>query len=163
MRVKSFLFPLFLLALLPLAGCSGKLAVVKPEIVYEDSEAVQAGMEYLQGRGQELQDEILAAQEAGGKKRGSREEAQRKTDDIQRLYGAEERQVRERVNQLFLKALETCRLRGRYTAIILADAAIVYDPAADITRKVIEEMNKTSLTFTPVSPRDGEAPAPSGE
>ncbi|MDR2077189.1 MAG: OmpH family outer membrane protein [Desulfovibrio sp.] len=149
MRTRLSLFPVLILAFLLLAGCSGKMAVINPDRIFEDSEAMKSGMAYLTNLSQELQDDISASMEGSPGRRGPSAALQQKVSEAQQRYSEEQQRVMGQVNDLFLKALETCRLKGRFSMVILKDAALAYDPATDITRKVVEEMNKTPLTFSP--------------
>jgi outer membrane protein len=161
MRIKMFLLPALMLASLLLAGCAGKVAVIDPDLIFQDSEAVKSGMAYLADLSQELQEGIAAPPESGRKGRVSNAALQQRIGEAQQRYSLEQQQVMSRVNDLFLKALETCRLRGRFSTVVVTGAVLAYDPAMDITRKVMEEMNKTPLLFSPSPSPDGEkAPSP---
>jgi Skp family chaperone for outer membrane proteins len=163
MRMK--LLPVLMLTSLLLAGCTGKTAVINPDLIFQESDAGKSGVAYLSDLSRKLQEELADSNlqpEKGGK--GNAQAAlQQRISEAQQRYGAEQARVMEQINALFLKALETCRARGRFSVVLVVDAAPAYDPAADLTQKVMEEMNATPLIFSPPSPQGGENSPPSAE
>lgn len=166
MRLKAFCLPLLLLASLALAGCNGKLAVINPDRVFQESNAVKSGTTYLENLSKDLQDELIAAQEEGRKNKNQRSAQvamQTRVTEAQQRYGAEQQQVMNKVNALYLRALDNCRTKEKVDVVINSDAALSYNPKMDITQKVIEEMNRTPLTFAPLTPQNGEEEKPAGK
>jgi Skp family chaperone for outer membrane proteins len=161
MRTK--LFPVLLLASLLLAGCSGKTAVINPDLIFQESDAGKSGMAYLSDLSRKLQEELTDSSLRPEKGDKGQAALQQRISKAQQRYGAEQARVMEQFNALFLKALETCRSRGRFSVVLVVDAAPAYDPAADLTQKVMEEMNATPLVFSPPSPREEENSPPSAE
>lgn len=164
MRMKPF--PVMVLASLLLAGCTGKTAVINPELIFQQSDAGKSGLAYLSDLSRKLEAELTDSSFQPGKKGtggAARTALQQKISEAQQHYGAEQARVMEQVNALFLKALETCRTRGRFYMVLVADAVPAYDPAADLSQKVMEEMNKTPLVFASTSPREENNSPPSAE
>jgi Skp family chaperone for outer membrane proteins len=159
---KSFLAALTLAALL-LAGCTGKVAVINPDLIFQDSNAAKSGLAYLTGLSQELQAEISSPPENAARRRAPEADLQRRINEAQMRYNTEQQQVMGRINSLFREALEACRLKGRFSVVIVSEAALAHDPAMDITRMVVEEMNKTPLSFSPQPSRDGEEASPAAQ
>ncbi|MDR1360059.1 MAG: OmpH family outer membrane protein [Deltaproteobacteria bacterium] len=163
MPMKMSLFPILALTALLLAGCAGKVAVINPDLIFQDSEGAKAGLGYLTDLSQELQEKIASPPRDGRKGRASDAALQQSIGEAQARFNEEQQRVMGQVNSLFLKALEACRLRGRFSVILVSEAALAHDPAADITRMVLEEMNKTPVVFSSQSAGEGEEPSPPAE
>lgn len=153
---------LMVLALLAF-GCNGKrVAIVNTDMVYKDSAASEKGTEYLRNLSSGMQTTYEAAQTkieaAKGKdaKAAAEAEMQQALMEMQQRLNAEQQQVVTVLSEAFKKAMDACRVKGKFDLIIPAEAAISYDPAIDVTARVIEEMNAMPIEFTPIAP---EAPA----
>lgn len=155
MHVKAFVLPVLLLATFALAGCNGKVAVINPDRVFQESNAVKSGMTYLETLSNELQDELVAAQEAGRKDRNQKNAQaalQARVNEAQQRYGEEQQKVMNQVNAMYLRALETCRSKERIAVVVTSEAALSYDAKIDITQKVIEEINRSAVSFSNPKP-----------
>ncbi len=150
----------FLVALAVLAfGCNGKnVAVVNPDIVFQQSAAGEKGNEYLKGLSTEMQATYEAAQEkiknAKGKeaKAAAESEMQQALVEMQQRLNAEQQQVVTLLTDAYKKAIENSRLKGKYDIVIPSEAALSYDPKVDITQQVLSEMNAMPVEFTPIKP-----------
>ncbi len=164
MRVSAFRLFLLLLALFALAACSGKVAVLNTEKVFQESNAGKAGLAYLDDLSKELQGQLIASQqkaEAGKNKKAAQDDLQVQVRDAQQRFGAEQQQVMNKVSELYQNAMESVRAKGRYDVILSSDVAVSSSPRVDVTKHVIDEMNRTPVTFTPLAaqPEAAEAPA----
>ena len=163
MRLKAYCLPLLLLASFALAGCNGKVAVINPDRVFQESNAVKSGTTYLENLSKDLQSDLLAAQDEARKSKNAQATMQARVTEAQQRYGAEQQQVMNQVNSLYLRALENCRSKEKIDMVVSSDAAVSYNPKMDITQKVIEEMNRTPLSFAPLAPQADDNGKPAGK
>lgn len=166
MHVKAFVLPLLLLAIFALAGCNGKVAVINPDRVFQESNAVKSGMAHLEALSDELQDELVAAQEEVRKNRNQKNAQaalQARVNEAQQRYGDEQQEVMNQVNALYLRALEACRAKERIDVVITSEAALSYNAKIDITQKVIQEMNRNAISFSGPAAPQADAPKPAAK
>ena len=166
MRIKSIcLFGLLALTLLAF-GCNGKtapsVAVVNTDKVYKESEPGKAGIAYLDGISTNLQSELADLQkkaETASNKKTAQADFQQALMGLQQRFSAEQQQVITTLNKTYQSALMACREKFGYAVIFGNDTALSYAPDADITQKVIEEMNAKPVSFTRLKPEEVEAQA----
>lgn len=148
--MKKLLSFLLLAALAAtLAGCNNtpKIAVVDGAKVFRESKPGQDAMTYLRDKNNELQAEAKAAQDKVQAKQTQENAAafQEAVTKYQSTMGAEQQRVVGLLQEQFNKILEKYRKDNKVDVIIAKDVALSYDEANDITNKVIEEINKTTL------------------
>lgn len=155
-KKSALLFVTLLVFCFALTACNGKVAVINTEKVFAENNAVvKAGTKYLDALSEELQEELLAAQDEMKKSRNKKDaqaKMQKRVAEAQQRYGEAHQEVMSKVNAIYMNALEECRKKGRYSAIVVSDAVPSYDPKIDVTQKIIDEMNKSSVTFKAVAP-----------
>ena len=166
--MKRFSLRLMLLVAMALLafGCNGKsVAIVDTTFVQRESIAGQKGGERLQALGMQMQAEYEAgkqkieeAQKSKNKKAYEEAQAEQKQAllDMQQRLNAEQQMVVTVVTEVYQKALEACRVKGKFAVILPAEGALSFDPAVDITKQMVEEMNAQPLDFSFTEP---EAPA----
>jgi outer membrane protein len=148
--MKKLLSFLLLAALAAtLAGCNNapKIAVVDGAKVFRESKPGQEAMAYLRDKNNELQAEAKAAQEKVQAKQSQENAAafQEAVTKYQSTMGSEQQRVVGLLQEQFNKILEKYRKDNKVDVIIAKDVALSYDEAGDITNKIIEEINKTSI------------------
>ena len=148
--MKKLLSFLLLAALAAtLAGCNNtpKIAVVDGAKVFRESKPGQDAMAFLRDKNNELQAEAKAAQDKVQAKQTQENAAafQEAVTRYQTTMGAEQQRVVGLLQEQFNKILEKYRKDNKVDVIIAKDVALSYDEANDITNKVIEEINKTTL------------------
>ena len=165
-------FPLLLALLVALSlfafGCNGKrVAIVNTDMVYKDSSASEKGTEYLRAVSADMQKayEEAAAKVENAKGKKEKQEAQEAMQatlvEMQQRLNAEQQQVVTALTDAYKKAMDNCRTKGKFDLIIPSEAALSYDPAIDVTQKVLDEMNAMPIEFTPIKPEaPAEKPAP---
>lgn len=133
------------------------VAVVNQEIVYRESQAAKAAVAHLDSVSDTLRAEVTQLQAAVQNYKDAakgQSELEASLAEMQQRFAAEQQQVTVKVTALFDKAQETCRQAAGATVIISSDLVLSYDKSVDLTDKILEEMNKTPMTFT----RLGEEP-----
>ncbi len=162
MRVKALCLSFMLLATALLAGCNGKIAVVNTDKVFQESNAGKAGITYLDNLSKELQDELISLQSSAEKeknKKAAQDALQLKLRDAQQRFSAEQQQVMNKISELYQQSMEKSRKTSKVDVILNSEAALSIDPKADITQQVIDEMNRTPVTFSPLAVEPEAAPA----
>ena len=156
MRLNAFRLFLLVLVSFALAGCSGKVAVINEARVYQESNVAKAGAAYIEVLSNELQSQLDAVQEEGrksGNPKNAQANYQAQLSEAQQRYSAEQQQVMNKFNSLYLRALEDCRVKEKIDIIVKSEAVLAHNPKTDITQKVIDEMNRTPVTFAPLAPQ----------
>ncbi len=165
MRIKSIcLFGLLALTLLAF-GCNGKtapsVAVVNTDKVYKESEPGKAGIAYLDGISTNLQSELADLQkkaETASNKKTAQADFQQALMGLQQRFSAEQQQVITTLNEVYQKALENSRTKYNLAIIMANDTVLSASPEADVTDKVIQEMNAIPATFKPLNGDSDSAP-----
>lgn len=144
-----------------LAACgnnNSKIAVVDGAKVFRESKPGQEAMAYLRTKSTELQAEAKAAQEKVQAKQTQENAAafQEAVTKYQTTMGAEQQRVVGLLQEQFNKILEKYRKDNKVDVILAKDVVLSFDEAADITNKIIEEINKTSIDLNakPTAPAD---------
>jgi len=152
-----------------LAACgnnTSKIAVVDGAKVFRESKPGQEAMAYLRTKSTELQAEAKAAQEKVQAKQTQENAAafQEAVTKYQTTMGAEQQRVVGLLQEQFNKILEKYRKDNKVDVILAKDVVLSYDEAADITNKIIEEINKASIDLNakPVAPADKAEAKPAG-
>lgn len=169
--MKKQLLVVLALALLALGGCNGEkkdsLAVVDAEVVFQDSKLASAGMQHLEALTSDMQDRLVKMQEQLGAAPEDKALEQRLQSELFALQGnmdRAQRAVAERVNKLFDDAVEECRKSQGLEIVLPKQLAMAVNPDADITAKVVEIMDKSTVDFSDITlDNSNAAPAGSGE
>lgn len=148
--MKKFCALLLLVAVASLlAACnnSTKIVVVDGAKVFRESKPGQEAMAYLRNKSTELQANAKAAQEKVQAKQTQENAAafQEAVTKYQTTMGAEQQRVVGLLQDQFTKILDKYRKDNKVDVILAKDVVLSYDEAGDITNKVIEEMNKTTI------------------
>ncbi|MDP2848510.1 MAG: OmpH family outer membrane protein [Humidesulfovibrio sp.] len=163
--MKKFCALLLLVAMASvLAGCNNnnnKFAVVDGAKVFRESKPGQEAMAYLRTKSTELQAEAKAAQEKVQAKQTQENAAafQEAVTKYQTTMGTEQQRVVGLLQDQFNKVLEKYRKDNKVDVILAKDVVLSYDEASDITNKVIEEINKTTIDLNAKPEAKPEAPA----
>lgn len=144
-----------------LAACgnnNSKIAVVDGAKVFRESKPGQEAMAYLRTKSTELQAEAKAAQEKVQARQTQENAAafQEAVTKYQTTMGAEQQRVVGLLQEQFNKVLEKYRKDNKVDVILAKDVVLSFDEAADITNKIIEEVNKSSIDLNakPAVPAD---------
>jgi len=132
-----------------LAACnnSPKIAVVDGAKVFRESKPGQDAMAYLRTKSTDLQAEAKAAQEKVQAKQTQENAAafQEAVTKYQTTMGAEQQRVVGLLQENFNKLLDKYRKDNKVDVVIAKDVVLSSDEATDITNKIIEEFNKTTI------------------
>ncbi|MDR3641710.1 MAG: OmpH family outer membrane protein [Humidesulfovibrio sp.] len=133
-----------------LAACnnnSNKIVVVDGAKVFRESKPGQEAMAYLRTKSTDLQAEAKAAQAKVQAKQSQENAAafQEAVTKYQTTMGAEQQRVVGLLQDQFNKILEKYRKDNKVDVILAKDVVLSYDEASDITNKIVEEMNKTTI------------------
>ena len=172
------LFAAMCMALFLLAGCDNqpnkadagrapgvKIGVVDPEKIFQESKTAKAGVAFLDSVSKDLQQQLTALQTETSKMKDPQEgqaKLQQGLNDMQQRFSAEQQQVMAKVSDIYQKSLDNCRETEKFDLILGRDVALSLSPSLDITAKVIEAMDRTSVTFEPLTPpasQNATAPA----
>ncbi|GAB6126760.1 OmpH/Skp family outer membrane protein [Humidesulfovibrio idahonensis] len=150
-----------------LAACnnSNKIVVVDGAKVFRESKPGQEAMAYLRTKSTDLQAEAKAAQEKVQAKQTQENAAafQEAVTKYQTTMGAEQQRVVGLLQDQFNKILEKYRKDNKVDVILAKDVVLSYDESSDITNKVIEEINKTTIDLNAkpeAKPEAAKADAP---
>ena len=147
-KLCAFLLLAALVSVLAACGNSNnKIAVVDGAKVFRESKPGQDAMAYLRTKSTELQAEAKSAQEKVQAKQSQENAAafQEAVTKYQTTMGSEQQRVVGLLQDQFNKILEKYRKDNKVDVILAKDVVLSYDEAADITNKVIEEINKTTI------------------
>lgn len=132
-----------------LAACnnSPKIVVVDGAKVFRESKPGQDAMAYLRTKSTDLQAEAKAAQEKVQAKQTQENAAafQEAVTKYQTTMGAEQQRVVGLLQENFNKLLDKYRKDNKVDVVIAKDVVLSSDEATDITNKIIEEFNKTTI------------------
>jgi outer membrane protein len=144
-----------------LAACgnnNNKVAVVDGAKVFRESKPGQEAMAYLRTKSTELQAEAKAAQEKVQAKQSQENAAafQEAVTKYQTTMGAEQQRVVGLLQEQFNKILDKYRKDNKLDVILAKDVVLSFEESADITNKIIEEINKTAIDLNakPAVPAD---------
>ncbi len=148
--MKKFCTFLLLVAVASLlAACNNtpKIAVVDGAKVFRESKPGQDAMAYLRTKSNDLQAEAKAAQEKVQAKQSQENAAafQEAVTKYQTTMGAEQQRVVGLLQENFNKLLEKYRKDNKVDVVIAKDVVLSSDESTDITNKIIEEFNKTTI------------------
>jgi outer membrane protein len=150
--MKKFCALLLLAALVSvLAACNNnggnKIVVVDGAKVFRESKPGQEAMAYLRTKSSDLQAEAKSAQEKVQAKQTKENAAafQAAVTKYQTTMSAEQQRVVGLLQDQFNKILEKYRKDNKVDVILAKDVVLSYDENADITNKIIEEINKVAI------------------
>lgn len=153
--MRLFGLVLALVLMFPLTACTaGKVAVVDPSRLFQDSEPGKAGLEHLKQIETAMQSQLHVAQGLMAKSpndEAMRSRFQKTFLDYQQLVNTEQQKVVERINDLMQKTLDEYRLHKGYSVILSSEGLLSYDPKSDVTSEIIAVMNQTSVHFEPIT------------
>ena len=167
-KLCAFLLLAALVSVLAACGNSGnKTAVVDGAKVFRESKPGQEAMAYLRNKSTELQAEAKVAQEKVQAKQTQENAAafQEAVTKYQTTMGSEQQRVVGLLQDQFNKILEKYRKDNKLDVILAKDVVLSYDEASDITNKVIEEINKTTIDLNakPEAKPEAKADAPKAD
>ncbi len=180
--MKKVLLGLMLGAMLFMVGCKDdsaapqepKVAVLNMGLMFQTSKASQAAMEYMTKVESELNAEAekafkgLAKDEQGNVIKEDMPKQQKILTELQQRYSAEQQMVLTRLNTLATESVDEYRAQHNLDVVIRSDQVFSFNPAVDITEKIIELMNSKEISFKPMLPETpqgaaaGNATAPAG-
>ncbi len=138
----------------PLKG----LCMVDRATIFSSSEAGKAAIAYLKGISESLNKELADYRATvKGTDTAAQKRIQKKFNSLQARFQAEEQQVNNALEQLYQGSLGTVMTADQVQVVFDKSAAQAYRNQLDISQKVVAEMNKTTLTFTPL-PAPAEEP-----
>jgi outer membrane protein len=161
-KTLSALSVLVLAAFL-LAGCDGgkaQVGVVDAAAVFKECKAGQAAMAYLQEQAKTLQEGVQKAQQAaeGNQNEQTMQAFQKAVTEYQVKLGGEQQRLVTLLNERYMAVLEKYRKDNGLSVILSKEAAMAYEPSADITAKIVAAMDKENIQFeAPAAP--AETPA----
>ncbi len=160
---KFCAFLLMVAAASLLAACNNtpKIAVVDGAKVFRESKPGQDAMAYLRTKSNDLQAEAKTAQEKVQAKQSQENAAafQEAVTKYQTTMGAEQQRVVGLLQENFNKLLEKYRKDNKVDVVIAKDVVLSSDEATDITNKIIEEFNKTTIDLNAKAAPAAVAPA----
>ena len=149
------------LAVLLLAGCDGgkaQVGVVDAATVFKQCKAGQEAMAYLQEQAKTLQEGVQKAQQAAESNQNEQtmQAFQKAVTEYQVTLGGEQQRLVTLLNDKYVAVLEKYRKDNGLAVILSKEAAMAYDPAADITSKIVAAMDKETIDLK--APAKAEAP-----
>ena len=166
-KTLSALSVLVLAAFL-LTGCNGagkpQVGVVDAAAVFKQCKAGQQAMAYLQEQAKTLQEGVQQAQKAAESNQNEQtmQAFQKAVTEYQVTLGGEQQRLVALLNDKYMAVLEKYRKDNGLAVILSKEAAMAFDPAADITAKVVEAMDKENIDLKVPAKADApkaEAPA----
>jgi outer membrane protein len=163
-KFSAFLLMVAVASLLAACNNTPKIAVVDGAKVFRESKPGQDAMAYLRTKSNDLQAEAKAAQEKVQAKQTQENAAafQEAVTKYQTTMGAEQQRVVGLLQENFNKLLEKYRKDNKVDVVIAKDVVLSSDESTDITNKIIEEFNKTTIDLNakPAAPAvDAAKPA----
>ncbi len=133
------------------ASTGAKVGFVDTNRVFKECKAGAEGMEYLQSTGEEFQAKFTEMQKtlAGNQTEENTRKFQEALNEYQTQMGAEQNRIIEALQNGFTKAVDDYRKANGYSAVLSVETAVSYDKSAEITDKIIEEMNKMDIKIKP--------------
>jgi outer membrane protein len=163
-KICAFLLLVAVASLLAACNNTPKIAVVDGAKVFRESKPGQDAMAYLRTKSNDLQAEAKSAQEKVQAKQTQENAAafQEAVTRYQTTMGSEQQRVVGLLQENFNKILEKYRKDNKVDVVLAKDVVLSSDEATDITNKVIEEFNKTTIDLNakPAAPAaDAAKPA----
>ena len=166
-KISALLLMVAVASLLAACNNTPKIAVVDGAKVFRESKPGQDAMAYLRTKSNDLQAEAKAAQEKVQAKQSQENAAafQEAVTKYQTTMGSEQQRVVGLLQENFNKLLEKYRKDNKVDVVIAKDVVLSSDEATDITNKIIEEFNKTTIDLNakPAPVADAAKPAPAAE
>lgn len=132
------------------------IGLVDTDQVFSQSLSGKAGIAHLENIGKELQQEFIKLQsEVKEKDENSIMNFQKKAGQLEQRFKAEEQQVMTAIEKLYQESLDKVRQSSKLQLILAKTSALSFHDNSDVTAKVIEEMDKTALTFKPLPVEPG--------
>ncbi len=134
-----------------------RVAVVNTDLVYKNSTPGQEGISYLENLSKELEAQIITLQKDGETardKKAAQEKFQQELVVMQQRFAAEQQQVVTKLNSAYEEARAAVLAKHNIQLLLPSDVALNVSPEADVTDKVIEEMNAKAVTFEPLKPEE---------
>ncbi|HMM40062.1 MAG TPA: OmpH family outer membrane protein [Desulfovibrio sp.] len=151
-------------------GCVGEskpqVGVVDAAAVFKQCKAGQQAMTYLQEQAKALQEKVQEAQKAaeGNQNEQTMQAFQKAVTEYQTTMGGEQQRLVTLLNDKYTAVLEKYRKDSGLVAILSKEAVMAYDPAADITAKVVEALDKENIDLQLAPKADAaKAEAPKAE
>ena len=138
------------------------VAVVDLARVMRDSEPGKAGMKFLEGLQSEMQAKLTDIQhrlEGDAENKDLQKDLQQAYMAAQQRMQTEQQNVANMLYDAIQRVLNAFRAEKGYAVIVSSDAAISFDASADVTKDVLEAVNRQKLEFKPVLPQEDKAPA----
>jgi outer membrane protein len=143
---------------LALAGCGGpKIVVVNSSRIYQESEAGKAGLAYLE----QVEKDVKGKAEAAQRVAESMPDNAAMPMSLQQFFIAcqeamnnAQQQAVSSVQENINRSIAQYREHHSVSIIMQNDAVVSTDPAVDVTDAIIAEMNKSDISFAPVTIAD---------
>ncbi len=132
------------------------IAVVDAARVFKDCKSGLEAMNYLKDMSQELQAEARAAQEAVQKEQNEENTVafQKALAKYQTKMGAEQQRIVGILNEKFNEILDKYRADHNLSVVLSKDNALSFNDDADITGKIIAEMDKLEIDIKAGAPEE---------
>ncbi|WP_147819753.1 OmpH family outer membrane protein [Salidesulfovibrio onnuriiensis] len=155
---------LILGCLTALAACNAQgpaIGVLDEAAAFRDNNAAKAAMDFLQERSAPLQAEAEAAYKAmQAEENEDTTNAYREAmTKLKTVMGAEQQRVVSMLSEEFNKVIDEYRTAKGLSLVVNKQSVLSMDESVDITKDVIEAMNKLNLDFA-VSVEVSETPEP---
>lgn len=168
---KGFIVSGLLAGVLFLMGCdqqnsttnTPKIAVVDMAALMRDSEPGKSGIKFIE-------DQQAAATSQLEDLRSRLEKNPQDTNAIQEfqtIYAQSSQRVQEEGQQvaaqiinMVQRVLDDYRTKNGYELIIPTESLATFNPSLDITKQMLEEINKQTLDFAPAAKQAPASPAP---
>ena len=146
-----------------LTGCAGsKVGVLNSARIYQESNAGQAGLAYLE----QVEQDVKAKAEAAQRIAESMPDNDALPLSLQKFFAScqeamnnAQQQAVNAVQELVAKSITNFREQNGLTVIMQNDAVLSANPNADVTDGVIAEMNKSAVVFEPIEIPDFVPPS----
>lgn len=154
MRNFIALSSVFVLVALLCACATSRVGVIQSVRIYQESNAGKAGLAYLEQVEQDVKVKAEAAQRLAESLPDNDELSKALQTffvNCQEIMNNAQEQAVGTVQDLINRTIASYREEKRLSLIVQNDAAVSFDPNSDVTEDIIAEMNKSSVTFEPVS------------
>lgn len=128
-------------------GGKPQVAVVDAAVVFKQSKAGQQAMSYLQELSKSLQEKVQKAQQAaeGSQNETSMQAFQQAVNEYQSTLGGEQQRLVGLLNERFNAVVEKYRKEAGLGVVLAKEAVMAFDPAADISAKIVEALDKENI------------------
>ena len=124
------------------------IGLVDTEQIFSASLSGKAGIAHLEGIGKELQEDFIKLQsEMKEKDENAIMNFQNQAGKLEQRFKAEEQQVMTAIEKLYQESLDNVRKEQKIQMILAKNSALSFDESVDVTAKILENMDKTTLTF----------------